>query len=54
LAAIQGLQKKFETETGSLRAELKARDAEIADLRQQLAHLTRFLGDRQNTETISR
>jgi hypothetical protein len=39
LAAIQGLNEKMNAETSALRAELKAKDAEIQELRKAVAEL---------------
>jgi hypothetical protein len=44
LAAIQGLNRKVERENATLRAELKAKDAELQSLKSRLASLETLVG----------
>jgi len=43
LAAIQGLNRKLESELKALKAELNQREVENAELRQRLARLERVI-----------
>jgi predicted nuclease with TOPRIM domain len=42
LAAIQGLNQKVETENAALRSQLKARDAEVNELKERLTAVEQF------------